>query len=782
MAIVQLTNAGAALLAANAGPIQLSTYQLGSDYNYVPEPTDTAIHGTLVYSGAPSPYVVINANVVKYSIYLDYPAGPFEFGEFGLFTSNGTLFALAALDALVDKLPSSDNGGNSIRMDVYLSMVATNYAMWLDYGTSNNQFAMAVLGSVDQLPAPQDATPNAYVITSATAFQSSFLAYTDRTGLWNFDAYDYANQASATVVSADSQSVTITTAQYNPDMNPTFAGQVIVEFSSGQLFGICRYVTSAVESGGNVTLGFDNPLMQTPNAGDTFNVLVRQALTVDEPIPPATTSVIGGVIVGASLTVTDTGLLNVNDSVIPYPVTTVSGQTGAVVIEAENSNGATGTTLIVDSGATDGTIKLKTIVAGTNITLSADGNGNLVITGSYSLPVASTTVLGGVKAPTSGTITIAGDGTLGLGFSPVSSVNGNTGAVVIDQANPSGFATVAFTGNYADLTNGYVLPAATTSTLGGVIVGAGLSVSAGTVSLANVAVASTNSGTGSSLVVVAGTTGVTPASIARISGGSGITVTPDGSNNLVIASTVAGGVTSVNTLTGAVTIEAADASDASGTTLIVNNGATTGIIQLRTIVAGTNITLSTDGNNNLEIAAASAPVTSVFTRTGAVVAATGDYTVAQVTGAAPLASPTFTGVPAAPTAGAGTSTTQLATTAFVAASKYYDIPCGAPGTLTASQLIGQYTAVRTINFAANFAGSAGHAGTAATASTTITVNVNGTAVGTIVFAASGTTPTFTTTGGTAVVVTSGQTITFVAPSSADATLANVSATLLGLAT
>jgi hypothetical protein len=36
-------------------------------------------------------------------------------------------------------------------------------------------------------------------------------------------------------------------------------------------------------------------------------------------------------------------------------------------------------------------------------------------------------------------------------------------------------------------------------------------------------------------------------------------------------------------------------------------------------------------------------------------------------GAAPLASPTFTGVPAAPTATAGTNTTQVATTAFVAA-------------------------------------------------------------------------------------------------------------------
>jgi hypothetical protein len=55
-----------------------------------------------------------------------------------------------------------------------------------------------------------------------------------------------------------------------------------------------------------------------------------------------------------------------------------------------------------------------------------------------------------------------------------------------------------------------------------------------------------------------------------------------------------------------------------------------------------------------------APVTSVAGKTGAVTLVVGD-----VSGAAPLASPTFTGVPAAPTATAGTSTTQLATTAFV---------------------------------------------------------------------------------------------------------------------
>jgi hypothetical protein len=57
-------------------------------------------------------------------------------------------------------------------------------------------------------------------------------------------------------------------------------------------------------------------------------------------------------------------------------------------------------------------------------------------------------------------------------------------------------------------------------------------------------------------------------------------------------------------------------------------------------------------------------VSSVFGRSGVVIAATGDYTVAQVTGAAPLASPALTGVPTAPTAGALTNSTQIGTTAY----------------------------------------------------------------------------------------------------------------------
>lgn len=450
---VQLTNAGAALLAANTGPITLTAFKLGSAFGYVPEPTDTDIHGSLVYQGVPSAPVASNANVVKYSAYLDYDLGSFAFGEFGLYTSGGVLFAIGTGSELIYKLAlTSISAGNSIRLDIYLSMVSTNYAMWLDLAESNNEFRMAVLGSVDQIPPPQNATPNAYIISGASGNQSAYMAYTDRSGLWGFDAYEYANQASATITACDFQSVTISMSDYVPGMAPAYFGQVILEFSTGALFGICRYVKTAVISGGCITLGFNNPLMVKPLVGDKFVVFGRQSLSTTIPnLPIATSSALGAVIVGDTLTVDATGLINVKTS--SYPVSSVNSKTGDVVLVATDIQGfapvatsgnyndlsnkpAVYTLPIADTStlggvkepttgniaiAGDGTIDLTYIPVKTVNGVTPDaGTGNVVVT--YTLPVATSSVLGGVKASTD--ITVAGDGTLGLGFAKVLTVNG----------------------------------------------------------------------------------------------------------------------------------------------------------------------------------------------------------------------------------------------------------------------------------------------------------------------------------------------------------------------
>jgi hypothetical protein len=110
-------------------------------------------------------------------------------------------------------------------------------------------------------------------------------------------------------------------------------------------------------------------------------------------------------------------------------------------------------------------------------------------------------------------------------------------------------------------------------------------------------------------------------------------------------------VTSVAGKTGAVTLVNTDISGL-GTMATAN----TADYSTTTVANGLYYPLSSNPAGYLT----SAPVTSVAGRTGAVTLA-----VADVSGAAPLASPALTGTPTAPTATAGTNTTQLATTAFV---------------------------------------------------------------------------------------------------------------------
>lgn len=90
------------------------------------------------------------------------------------------------------------------------------------------------------------------------------------------------------------------------------------------------------------------------------------------------------------------------------------------------------------------------------------------------------------------------------------------------------------------------------------------------------------------------------------------------------------------------------------------------------------------------------------------------------------------------------------------------------------------------NYPANFSGtiaglsciSGGSAKTAATGSPVFTIYQNGTAVGTITWAAAATTPTLATTSGAAFALSVGDIITITGPATPDTTLSNWSVTLV----
>jgi hypothetical protein len=124
-----------------------------------------------------------------------------------------------------------------------------------------------------------------------------------------------------------------------------------------------------------------------------------------------------------------------------------------------------------------------------------------------------------------------------------------------------------------------------------------------------------------------------------------------------------GGVSSFNSRTGAITLIAADVSAVGGALLA--SPSFSGVPTAPTpVVTDNSTTLATTAFVSSKIAAAGG-VNSFNGRAGVVVLSAADLTSA---GGALLASPSFSGVPLAPTAAPGTATTQLATTAFAAAA------------------------------------------------------------------------------------------------------------------
>jgi hypothetical protein len=149
-----------------------------------------------------------------------------------------------------------------------------------------------------------------------------------------------------------------------------------------------------------------------------------------------------------------------------------------------------------------------------------------------------------------------------------------------------------------------------------------------------------------------------------------------GTSNTQIATTAYvlenAGVTSFNTRAGAVTLTAADITAAGGALLASPN--LTGLPTAPTAIPGTSTgQLATTAFVQAAVAAATTGVSSFNTRTGAVVLSQAD-----IVNASGWASPSFTGVPLAPTAATATNNTQIATTAFVHAA----LLAGAPGVTT----------------------------------------------------------------------------------------------------
>ncbi len=107
----------------------------------------------------------------------------------------------------------------------------------------------------------------------------------------------------------------------------------------------------------------------------------------------------------------------------------------------------------------------------------------------------------------------------------------------------------------------------------------------------------------------------------------------------------------------------------------------------------------------------------------------------------------------------------------------YDLLMFFPGTPTGNQVMGRLIVPRAATLPAGLSGSYGSSITAATGATTLTLAKNGSSIGTVNFAAGASTATLTFS--SAVSFAAGNVLTLTNQSTPDATLANVSVSLVG---
>lgn len=129
------------------------------------------------------------------------------------------------------------------------------------------------------------------------------------------------------------------------------------------------------------------------------------------------------------------------------------------------------------------------------------------------------------------------------------------------------------------------------------------------------------------------------------------------------------------------------------------------------------------------------------------------------------------------------STTQnaaaiAALTGVVAGQKVFDIENFINGKPAASQIVNRYIAVRNYTLPINAANSQFRSGTAASATATFLLQKNGVNIGTVSFAAAGTTGVFSVAA--AVAFAAGDVLSIVAPAVQDAALADLTLTLQGV--
>lgn len=258
--------------AQGGGPaVDITTFKVGSSYNYTPATTDTALHGTALYSGTVYDYSTAGTDTVTFVCVMDNTVGNFSFGEVGLYLSDGTLFALASLPNLQTKTKTDTANhvsGDTIKINAVCTLSGVVPTLNLTLVQATNAKIVQVT-HVSDLQPPSVAGANAYLTSDTDEIGLPIWCLYDQATAWYFPTHHEQIVENKQVTGTSSTTTVVSTAIGNLVEASPLAGKYIVLFTTGANAGLARLVTA----GANNQITFSPALSNAPAVNDYFSIL-----------------------------------------------------------------------------------------------------------------------------------------------------------------------------------------------------------------------------------------------------------------------------------------------------------------------------------------------------------------------------------------------------------------------------------------------------------------------------------------------------------------------------
>ncbi len=297
----------AAINAGLGGPhITLSSFRVGADFAFsLPAPalpsnlpngtSATDIYGVIPAAPVDMPligYRKVSEDTVEYNARMPATIGSFDYGNIGIYTDTGVLFAIAVLDAPVHKeIIGPGTAGNVIEYIVRLTFGGASVIVDFEVNPVTNTNFLEV-ASVDNLPTPSAADANAYLVNGTSANPigltdngDATLAFKKDEKYWNFEKYSVRIHQGAVTTST----ITSLTSAGLPQFEYA-AGRFLIQFTSGAHEGVVRAINSLPAGG----VEWYTSTGSAVAVGTTFDIICSDvyALTLNQFVELPTVNVV----------------------------------------------------------------------------------------------------------------------------------------------------------------------------------------------------------------------------------------------------------------------------------------------------------------------------------------------------------------------------------------------------------------------------------------------------------------------------------------------------------